>query len=305
MNIVELKQLVESKKLMFNLLVFKYKDNSFLANEYLDEIVKQASYKVNYIETLEESVKQSNSLFDFSNDNVLNVLKTTKLETSVDDLYNVYKTIVICNSINEVLETKLKTLGVLVEFPKIEDWQIKAYMQYKCPGLSTQKIDWLYDITKGDIYRIANELSKIDIFNKEDQDALFNQIDRDGGYSDLSSLTVFNLINSVMKRDGKYGEILKEIDNIDVDSYGLITLLYNNIKNVINIQMGKNVTAESLKMPTKQFQAIRYNCGKYTNEQLIKMFEFVSYLDYRIKTGEFQNFSKNRLIEYIIFNLVV
>ena len=81
--------------------------------------------------------------------------------------------------------------------------------------------------------------------------------------------------------------ILLNIDNIDVDAFGLMKILSTNFKKVIDIQLNPKATAESLKMSSKQFWAIKkYSCGYYTREQLISIYTMLNDCDYHIGDQE-------------------
>ena len=110
----------------------------------------------------------------------------------------------------------------------------------------------------------------------------------DGAFSDLSTNTIFSLTTSLMKKDAKtLSEIMPEINNIDINDFGLLTILYNNFLNVVNIQLGINATPQSLGMRPNQFNAIKYNCGHYSSASLVNILKVLSALDKRIKNGEF------------------
>ena len=96
--------------------------------------------------------------------------------------------------------------------------------------------------------------------------------------------------------------VYKEIQNIDVEPFGLIALLINNFRNVIDVQLSRNATAESLGLSGKQFWAIKnYSCGFYNREELIEIFEFLNDIDYKIKSGELNT---SILIDYIICKIL-
>jgi hypothetical protein len=62
-------------------------------------------------------------------------------------------------------------------------------------------------------------------------------------------------------------------------------------------------------MTPKQFAAIKYNCGKYTDKQLIDIFTFITDLDRRLKAGELQFINGTRennakFVEYITLNIL-
>lgn len=278
-------------------LVFVYEDNSFLAYQYAREIAKKRNLTINYIDSIDE-VLSSFNLFDVEKS--LRILAIDKFEIK-KDISNIKDIIIICKNTN---------YENVIKFPKLESWQIKSYMQTNCPGLSSKEIDWLYDITASigknneNIYRLSNEIEKINCFPKEQQEDIFKELNNTNGYSDLSPLSIFNLTNYIFKRDyTNVAKLLEDIDSIDVEGVGLVTILHKNFKQLIDIQLGKNVTPESLGLSVKQFKAIEYNCGKYSQQELIRIFKFLTSVDYKLKSGML-DLSKDRLIDYIVCNIL-
>ena len=79
--------------------------------------------------------------------------------------------------------------------------------------------------------------------------------------------------------------------------------MLKNIKNIINIQLDVTASAEKLNMQQKQFNAIKYNCGKYTSTELINIYKFLLDIDYRLKNGELI-FNNKQFRDYLICNIL-
>lgn len=281
------------------LYIFKYEDNPFLAIQYTHKIAEVRCLPIEYVDSFESLYADEDSLFGDESIS-LKVCKCTKFECPQDfDLSTIKNAIIICESIN--IESPL-----VYKFPKLEDWQILAYMKSQCKGLDANEVKWLYglttSITKNNehIYRLDNEMKKIKCFPVDQQDAIFKGLSSSNDYSDLSPLNIFNFTNAILKKDKMtIMNVLEDIESIDVEGTGLITILHKNFKQLIDIQMGKNVTAESLGLSPKQFKAIQYNCGKYTSLSLVKIFKFITELDYKLKSGQLE-LSNQRMIDYIV-----
>ena len=57
-------------------------------------------------------------------------------------------------------------------------------------------------------------------------------------------------------------------------------------------------------MSEKQFNFLRYNqCNKYSNEQLFNIYNFLTDIDYRLKSG-LLDMSNNQLNYYIISKII-
>ena len=53
MELKELKEKILNKSLQFNLLIFKYEDDTWLVNQYIDEISKVLGLNINYVADLD------------------------------------------------------------------------------------------------------------------------------------------------------------------------------------------------------------------------------------------------------------
>ncbi len=300
-RIKQLKLSLKEGVVSSNLLVFEYEDNPFLVNEYIKEIIKLRKLDVEYYtkddDLLQIIKERDNSLFGGEDKLIIYTCDEFKIDLSKDTK----DVIVVCKGCNAIVD-----LDCIYHFSKLESWQVIAYIQAHCKGLSIEECTWLYNNISGKyknnegIYRVANEVSKIDCFDEKEQSKIFNEISDNNGYSDLSQYNIFNLTNAIVKRDRlNLIKVLNDIESIDVDSYGLMTILHKSFKQVVDIQLGKNVTAQSMGLSDKQFNAIKYNCGKYNQQELIERFEFLTSIDYKLKSG-LLDVDSSSLIYYII-----
>ena len=298
MDVVNLKTQIENKTLDDTMLVLVYEDNSLIvARQYVEEIAKFKGLKIKYVDSTEDFIDYSDTTFGEIVPYYLSVLYIKEFNPKDED-YSKYKNaIVICSKVGKELISEAFNVVVI---PKLLDWHITDYIKYKCDGLIPQEIELLQKITNNNIERIDNELSKISIFPKESQANLFAEIDDDGGFGDLSVNTIFNLKDAIIKRNVEgVRRILTEIDSIDVEGVGLVTLLLRDVINVMGIQLDKATMKDLGIQNDNQYKAIGHNCNKYSNESLKKIYEFLIDFDYRLKSGQLQ-LSNSTMIDYII-----
>lgn len=294
MTCAELKDKILTNTLTFTTLVLKYSDNLFLANQYVNEIVKNKKAAKIVVDNL-GAIGNSVSVFDNSEN--IYIYYVDKL-SKADDISELKNTIIVCKDIEKDLAVDF------IELPALEDWQIKDYIKTLCKGFSEEDINWLYSVTKGDIYRINNECNKFSIFNSELQSLLLHELIDNKCYDDLNPLTIFNFTYALLKKDLEtVKNMLRDIDNLDIEGTGVVTILRKNLYNLINVQMNKKATPELLGITQKQFNAIKWNVNKYTNDQLIRMFEFITTIDYKLKTGALE-MTNNKLVEYMTCHLL-
>ncbi len=291
MTCKELKDNILNGKLAFDCMFFVYQDTPFVPLQYAEAIAKTRGLSIAYVDSL--SGMPEPDAFD-TDDGNLYVLVTEEIKKIEKPRKNA---IIICKKTNDERA---------IEFPKTEAWQVIDYMKARCPGLNDDEISWLYDICKKDIYRIDNELRKIEAFPASQQDAVFDKLTLEGNYADLNQTTVFDFTNAILRNDlVSLARLLKEIGSLDIDAIGLSTILKNGVKNVIDIQFNKDATAESVGMKENQFRAVKYyNVGKFRNDRLIGMYEFLTSIDCRLKSGELQ-LDNAGLIDYMICNVMI
>ena len=199
-----------------------------------------------------------------------------------------------------------------VKIPKIETWQFVDYLKGIVPGMNKSDIEWLltqYEytysrVTAVNYFRLKNDLDKIAIFDESVQNNLFNTLYNSGEYSTVSNLTIFDLSTAIMRKDYALAlQVLKVFDYIDSKpDVWLLSILLTNFKNVIDIQLNPKATAESLGMSDKQFYVVKkYNCGFYSQEELIKIYDMLTNMEYLYKFG---GLSTSQLTDYMVCKIL-
>ena len=296
MELKELKEKILNKSNIQFPLVFISSSNDFLLDEYLYGISKNLALKLHYISSIGELNDITSSMF--YDDDLLFVYKPEKDAIVKEDDVRNSKIIIIYEKLPK--ENKIDS----VEFCKLENWMIEDYASTLLPGLTKQETDWICKICKYNIERVSLECQKLSIFDKKKQSEIFKEINDSNGYCDLNDLNIFNLTNAIVKKDIlTIKNIIKDIDNIDIEGTGLVTIMLKQFLNIINIQMGKNVSAEKLGMNERQFRAIQYNCNKYNNDELINNYKFLNDIDYKLKSGLLEMTNKE-LVQYILNNIL-
>lgn len=298
MKLEDLKSSIEDNKYDYNFLIFIDKDAEFLCEQYIFAIKNILNKDLNYVEDINQILKSS-SLFGDSESDCLDIVKVDTLDITDSKLFSKNNLIVVCKKISD--DAKSFYDRYIVNFPKLENWQIKDYLYSICNGLDEKQLDYILNITNYNIYRLQTEIDRITLFDKNARSNIFKEFVDEGVLEDLSAYTIFNLTNAVLKKDKSIvGSIYRELKSMDVEPIGLLTILYNNFRNIIKIQLTNNATPESTNIPSKQFWAVKYNCNVYTKQKLIEIFIMLTDLDRKIKTGEINT---SLLIDYILVNI--
>lgn len=300
-NLKKLKKVIETNTLSDNLYVF-INTNDFITDQYVNRIAKLRKLKIEYIESINALTTRATDIFGLDNTatKTLRILHIDDFKSNDKQLLSVKDCIIICRKITDT-ETKELFEDIIIEYPKLENWCVKDYV-YSNVNISDKAKEWLLSICNDNIMRIQCEIDKLNIFDKKDQKKLFDEFVSDGVFDDLSGFNIFDFTNSILtKKVDKVKQILIEKDNIDIEPLGVLTLLFNNIKNIISIQMNPSATAQSLGISDKQFIAIKYRTNIFSNEQLFKIFNMLIKVDEQLKTGYLD---EKNLIDYMLVNIL-
>ena len=286
-DIQELKQELESGVLKSSLFIFINSENSFLSNQYIEEISNVKNLDIEYIDNLDFLNNSSIDIFGFDEvkEDVLRVYKCDNFYCKSPKLKDEKNLVVVCNKYDSKNSPEFN--DYIVSIPKLEDWMIKDYVYSLLEGIDTKKLDWLIRICGNNIERIDQELQKLTLFEPIQRKILFNEFIDDGMFGDLSEYTIFNITNALQSRDkDRLKLILPEIRNIDVEAVGLVKLLWQNFRKLISVWVNPNPTPENTGLKSNQIYAINKLPRVFTKKQLIDIFEEVSTIDYRLKSGQ-------------------
>jgi DNA polymerase III delta subunit len=287
MDIKQLKKNIESKDLDTLSMIWQIENESskIIVDLYIKEICKFTHLSKKIISSFSDIPDTS-----FIVDDNLYVIYLDKF----NDTLKYDNCIVVCNS---------TTNKDVIKIPKLLDWQIIDYVMPKVNGIEKVDLEWLLSNYSGNYFRFINDIEKLSIFPTSTQKIFFNQMVDEGVFDTISSLTVFDLSNAIIKKDTKLiREVLNVKDYIDLTPMHFLTILINNFKRLIDIQLNPRSTPESLEMSEKQFYVIKkYNCGYYNEKQLIKIYDILINIEYMFK---FKELDIDDIIDYIIVKIL-
>ena len=301
MTLQELQQRIQLKDLTDGLLVFKNSENSFIANQYIKEIAVIRGLEIQYIDDLSDVVTDSFSILGNEEEKPteLRVFYTEDLDdTSVKNTKNL---IIVTNkissdSVEECLSTKI------VSVPKLQPWQIKDFVYSMCEGADTSDLELMLGLYGNNIYRLTQEVDKINLFTESERKYLLKDMIRDGAFSDASSSTIFSITNAIQNKDIQtLSKLSTEMSKIDMNPFGMLSILLKNFKNIIMVKLLKNPTPESTGMDSKQIYAIQKSTVNYSQKQLIQIFRLLSDIDSQVKSGTLPT---DMVVDYIILKIL-
>lgn len=298
MNLIELKNSIEQKTIGDNLIIFVYEDVPFVADQYIREIANIKEKKIQYLESIDSIGKNTNDIFGLMEiDDGIKVYRAKEIEELSEKIKYESNLFIIVNKLKDKkIEAEFEQY--IVKIPKLEGWQLKDYMYSVAEGIDRKQLDWLIQASGEDIYRLENELDKFRLFSTTEQSYLFNDMLLDGAFVDLSSFNVFNITNAVTNRDyATLKNALKEIKSFDAEPLGVVTLLYNGFRKLIQVWLAKNPTPENTGLKSGMIWAIKNQPRVFNQQQLLDAFLLLTDIDRMLKTGMIDT---KWLIDYVI-----
>ena len=269
-----------------------YDDNNSIILQYVNHIAQSTNNSITYLNELDD-LQDLMSLGDYD-DGGMYVLQLDKLTEKIPRSFYKLFCFIICKEVtnNDDLET--------IKFPKVETWQMLDYARVSLKGVNERKIEWLVNLLGNNQLRLENEINKITIFPMNERDAIFDLINNDGGYDDITNLTMFNLVTAISKKSKQeIIDVLEAIKLIDIEPMGLVSSLLKQFKLAIDVKMGTK-DFKGLNISQKQYIAIKkYN--PYTPNELVKIYKLLTNIDYELKIGLLPN---EYIIDYVICNIL-
>lgn len=289
MRIEDLKLKIENRSIDDSIIIFIIEDNDFIPLQYIKEISRIKNKDISYLQDVSQL---RSSIFDESQDIV--VLRTDNIEVS-ESISNKKNTYIICKNINIDMDC-------VVRVPKLENWMIESYAFSVLPSkIKKEEILSFIDNCGYNIFKIDNELQKLQLFDKDIRPFIFNKMIEEESFLESEKNISFAIVNALAKKDMNQLITILERDLSSIDPVGLSTLLINQFRNILSIQLSNAPTPESIGVKPNQFWAIKHICNIYTKEQLVKIFLSLTSIDKKLKTGEL---SSSHIIDYIIVSIL-
>lgn len=300
MTVQDLKKYIKECTLLETFFIFTHPKNTFLVNQYIDAMCDALKLEKTYAKSIFEQESALSLVMSFNSN--LKVIYVDEFTEYSDDYAQFTNTVVVCEKIKKDLIPVVS--NYVVEFNEPEEWQIKAYMKQKCPGLSEEYINELFLNAGKNIYRIDNELDKIKLFEEDLQNSTYISL-RDTKNSDLFYIKdAFAIAEAILSGDlDLLKGYLTHRTAYAFEFYPIYTALLSKIKGIYLTRHCQNITEADLEINAWQLKYLRSPAYHLTDWQLKQAIKLLSDLDLRIKSGTF-DMSTTAQIDYILTQLV-
>jgi DNA polymerase III delta subunit len=227
-------------------------------------------------------------------------LYTDTFDERSEDYSQFENTIVVCEQVSKDIAKNAE--DYVIKFPKLEDWQICDYAKTICPSIEENELMWLVQASGNSIERVTNELDKVALFGKNEQNEILSAI-RFDPQTDLYQIDLFTVVNALVEGDmPTLYEFIKH-DGWEVhEPVMLVNRALTSLKNITLISQNPNLKAEDCGVSAGQFKFIKY---KYKNLNVVAVkqkLKFLTNFDLMLKTSQLE-LSKRDMMSYIIDNM--
>ena len=299
MTLMDLKKSIEAKNIPDDFMIFLCSENSFIADQYVDAICEINNLVKTRINTLQDQASALSLVLGSTDE--LKVMKVDTFEEALIDYSGLKNTIVICNKIDKKVKPLVE--DYIIEIAKLADWQTKSYIKLICSVLNDDELDWLYQATNGDIYKMINEVDKIKLFPVPEQRSVLDAI-RFSPDSDLYSVSIFDLADAIIRNNKPFVLEFLTHKNINFDLMQIVGTTLQKVKNIILVTQNSGKTASEIGINDKYMYRLRKDWNGFPESRLKALLEFLSSIDLKLKTGSL-DMSKEAQIDYFIANTML
>ena len=300
MTLIELKKCIEARNVPDDFIVFLCSDNSFIADQYIDAICDANNLTKNRVASLQEQASALSLVMGRTDE--LNVLKVETFDEALLDYSGLTNTVVVC----EKIDKKIKALvdDYVIAIPKLVDWQVKSYAKHVCQDLDQDEIDWLYAACGGDVYRIVNEIDKINLFPSiPERKNVLSEL-RFGKGSDLYAVSVFDLADAIIRDNKPFVMEFLRHEDVGFDLLSIVGATLQKVKNIILVTQNSGKKASEIGISDGYFYRLKKDWSGFPLQRLQSLLRFLSGVDLKLKSG-LLDMPKEAQIDYLIANTIV
>lgn len=300
MTLKDIKEQIENNKVTDKFIIFKGQ-HTFVARQYISAICRLLNLPIEYVDDLNQINQPKLDVFGWGQtEPTLKLHNVDVFEFTDYDLDNQAPLIIVCKKIETRTAETYKQY--IIELEELELWQIQDYLYSILDGVDKKLIDWLIKRCNSNIDRLQMEADKLLIFEPNERNIILNQMLEENAFSDTVDDNIYDFTDSIIKRDiNRLGNIYKNINSIDIENIGVHTVLYKNFIKLVHVWLSANPSPQATGLSSKQIYAISKLPKVWSHDSLINIIQFLTNIDYRVKTGELP---VNQLRDYIVVNVL-
>lgn len=196
----------------------------------------------------------------------------------------------------------------IVEFEYFDDKILKKYIQ-KEVSLSDKNCEKLIAICENDYGRIKLEIDKIKQYSEANvtlirniENNAFDILLNSGVIYRPPKDAIFDFVNAVMDRSTKCWDLLNQSYAVGEANMVLLSVLYNNFKQVLQVQSCKSSDiSKSTGLTGWQIKCTKEHIGHYSNKEIVRAMRLIQEVESGIKTGKIDD---DISMQYVLVNVL-
>ena len=276
---------------------------------YINKICEVSNKRLERLDTVSDIFKNKKSLLNISKCYVCrddkDFIKTEKAWDNIIDCLDSNMLIFLLTEVDKRTKFYKRFENNIVTFELLNDDLLYKYTKRELPKLSKTNINKLIHICENDYSKILFESDKIRTFSSytnEDINTCFETLINEGTIYIPPQDATFDYVDAVLRcnRDLAF-ELLSECKRIGEPSLRLITVLYNNVRKVLQVQScTSNNIQECTGLNYLDVKFAKAKIGYWRNGELVYMLQLLRKLEYGIKVGSIE---ESYAIDYFMIDM--
>lgn len=198
-----------------------------------------------------------------------------------------------------------KFKDLIVEFDKLSDTLLTKYIKKEI-NLNDISCKKLIDICESDYNRILLEIDKIrqyqEVTQTDANQCLRILIDENAIYQPPKD-AIFDFVDAVLKNKTALAyELLDNCRRVGESNIVILSVLYNNIKQVLQVQSCQSSDiAKTTGLTSWQIRCAKEKCGYYSIGDLVYFLKLIRKIEVGIKTGDIE---ESISVDYALVNIL-
>lgn len=288
-------------------------------NTFISQIAKIKHYEVMRINSITEIYSKLKNNAFIKKDFVYVVrddkqfMESEKLQEQVHKIMgdNIY--IMLLTNLDKRTKFYKRYKDDIVEFEHFDDKILIKYIQKEI-NLSPVNCKKLIDVCESDYGRILLEIDKIKNYvntdrplfgtgkNSTEDDCCFEMLLKDGTIYRPPKDAIFDFVNAVLDRSTKCWDLLAQSYAVGEANMVLLSVLYNNFKQVLQVQSCKSADiSKSTGLTGWQIKCAKEHLNNYSNGEIVRVLRLIQKVESGIKTGKIED---EISIQYVLVNIL-
>lgn len=319
MTVQEVKNQIKTNKVK-NFYIFTGQESRVI-DIYIDKIAECKNLEIQSVDFISDiyskffnkSLVTKNYCYVLRDDKELLLQEKLWQPLSVENVQGNNLVILVLTNVDKRSKFYNRFKNDIVEFEHLPENILMKYIKKELP-LNDNSCLKLIDICESDYNRILLELDKVYWYAQEcyvefnggigaDYDGAFLDLVEQGVIYQPPKDAIFDFVDSVLK--GKVNQSFELLENcygVGESNIVLLSVLYNNVKQVLQVQSCEsNDIAKTTGLTGWQIRNAKDKCGYYSIGDLVYFLKLIRKVEKGIKTGEID---ESISVEYVLVNML-